>query len=331
MSKSKKGGLGFFDNLEYVASSALNPENSDGSLSDSVLNLASMGNFGEKAKEGDNDKDIVAGFFDFLIENMPEGRSPDTILKVANSITKFTSEDKEMEERWNKALDEYKKDETQDAQHKDLAKQLAEELDKEAAKEKKQGMEKTQEETQEKTFTLTPEKDGKSEEKDSAGDPEVKSDLQNLVDGAIADFKKPAPEGLTLVKIELKMRVPGGFEAGGKSQQVKVTKTPYYVDKEGNEVVGDSEDSQITLSPGDIEDVLGEQEQEKEKDQENSKDLEGHEEQEEVEKDPELKNAINILKSGKVPTLEQVGKTGSYTNDAGIGPQKSKDTGPNLG
>ena len=267
MSKSKKGGLGFFDNLKYVASSAFNPENSDGSFSGSLLNLASMGNFGDKVKEGDNDKDMVAGFFDFLIENMPDNRSPDTILNnVAKSITDSTSEDKEMQDRWSNALNEYKKD----GKYKDLAKKLAKELDKETAKEKEQGTEKTQE----KTFTLTPGKDGNSEEKDSAEGQEVKSDLQNLVDGAIADFKKPAPEGLTLVKIELKMRIPGGFEAGGKSQQVKVTKTPYYVDKEGNEVVGDSEDSEITLSPGDIEDVLGEQEQENEKDQENSKDLE---------------------------------------------------------
>jgi hypothetical protein len=328
MSKSKKGGLGFFDNLQYVASSAFNPENSDGSMSGSVLNLASMGSFGDKVNEDGNDKDMVAGFFDFLIENMPDNRSPDTILNnvlnnVAKSITDFTSEDKEMQDRWSNALNEYKKDGT----HKDLAQKLAEELDKETAKEKEQGMEKTQE----KTFTLTPGKDGKSEEKDSAEGQEVKSNLQNLVDGAIADFKKPAPEGLTLVKIELKMRIPGGFEAGGKSQQVKVTKTPYYVDKEGNEVVGDSEDSEITLSPGDIEDVLGEQEREKEKDQENSKDLEGHEETEKLNKDDELENAINILKSGEVPTLGQVGKTGSYANNAGIGAQKLKDAGLNLG
>ena len=321
MSKSKKGGLGFFDNLKYVASSAFNPENSDGSFSGSLLNLASMGNFGDKVKEGDNDKDMVAGFFDFLIENMPDNRSPDTILNnVAKSITDSTSEDKEMQDRWSNALNEYKKD----GKYKDLAKKLAKELDKETAKEKEQGTEKTQE----KTFTLTPGKDGNSEEKDSAEGQEVKSDLQNLVDGAIADFKKPAPEGLTLVKIELKMRIPGGFEAGGKSQQVKVTKTPYYVDKEGNEVVGDSEDSEITLSPGDIEDVLGEQEQENEKDQENSKDLE---QKEVVDEDLDLKSAMNILKGGEVPTLEQVGKTGIYTNNAGIGTQKLKDTGPNLG
>ena len=188
---------------------------------------------------------------------MPNGRDPGDILEeIAKPISDHITKDKEMEERWNKALDEYKKDGT----YKDLAQKLAEELDKETAKEKEPGTEKTQEQTQEKTFTLTPGKDGKNEEKDSAGDPEVKSDLQNLVDGAIADFKKPAPEGLTLVKIELKMRVPGGFEAGGKSQQVKVTKTPYYVDKEGKEVVGQSEDIEITLNPGDIENAFGGQE-----------------------------------------------------------------------
>lgn len=137
MSKSKEGAS-FFDNLKYVASSAFNPQNSSGSLSGSVLNLASMGTLGEEAKESDKDEDIVAGFFDFLIKNMPDNRDPDTILNVAKSITDFTSKDEEMENRWNNALDEYK----DNGKHKDLAKELAEKLDKETAKEKEQEQEK---------------------------------------------------------------------------------------------------------------------------------------------------------------------------------------------